>query len=177
MVNRRSIDIPTFLCNYLPMKNIIGICIVGCLLVAGCANPENEGQQVPFQTVENASVSPSQLAGGIYVLRSTTEWSDFWSILKASYFPQPALPLINFSENAVVAVIDSSRTTGGYSITITRMLTSTAGLVVHAVHQSPGPDCVVTQALDQPYHLVTTPVFTGEATLSLTETVLHCATP
>jgi hypothetical protein len=146
-------------------------------MVTGCDNPDNDGQNVPFQTLEKGSVSPSQIAGGIYVLRSETEWSNFWTVLKASYFPQPALPSVDFSEHAIIAVVDSSRTTGGYSITITHILTSAAGREVLAVHQSPGPDCLVTQALDQSYHLVTTPVFSGEATLFLTETILSCATP
>jgi hypothetical protein len=157
-------------------ETIIGFCIISCLLVAGCANSEN-GQQVAFQTVEKASVSPSPLTGGIYVLRTVTEWSDFWSILKTSYIPQPPLPLVDFSEQVVIAVVDSSRTTGGHSITITHLQTSADGVAVQAVHQSPGLNCVVTQALDQPYHIVATPVFSGKATLQLTETVNNCSTP
>jgi hypothetical protein len=155
-------------------KTIIGFCIVGCLLVASCSNSDNGQQQVSFQTVEKASVSPSQITSGIYILRTVTEWSDFWSLLKTSNFPQPPLPSVNFSENVVIAVVDSSRPTGGYSITITRLQTSAAGVVVQAVHQSPGPGCLVTQSFEQPYHIVTTPVFSGEATLNLTETVLTC---
>jgi len=154
---------------------IIGFCIAGCLMVVSCANLDPEQRQVPFQTVENASVSPSQVTSGIHVLRTETEWSSFWSVLKASYSPSPPVPSVNFAENAVIAVVDSSHSTGGYSITITHVEMSATGVVVEAVHQSPGTGCLVTQAFDQPYHIVTTPVFTGEAILNLTETVQNCA--
>jgi hypothetical protein len=159
-------------------KETLGYCcLVGCLLFASCAKSNNEPQQVLFQTVENASESHTQITNGIHVLRSVTEWSDFWSILKTSYIPQPPLPSVNFSEKVVIAVVDSSRATGGYSITITRVQISAAGLVIQAVHQSPGPACLVTQAPSQPYHIVTAPAFSGEATLWLTETVLDCSPP
>jgi hypothetical protein len=90
-------------------ETIIGVCIAGCLLIVSCANVDPEQQQVPFQTVEDASVSPSQITSGIHVLRTETEWSGFWSVLKASYFPQPPIPSVNFTENVVIAVVDSSR--------------------------------------------------------------------
>jgi hypothetical protein len=158
-------------------KTIMSFCIVGSLFIAGCASSDTEQQQMPFQTVEQRGVSPTPLTSGIYVLRTATEWSDFWSVLKASIIPQPPLPVVDFSENVVIAVVDHSRSTGGHSITITYVLTSAAGIVVQAVHQSPGQGCLVTQALDQPYHIVTAPVFSGEATLTVTETVLNCSTP
>jgi hypothetical protein len=158
-------------------KTIMRFCIVGGLFVTGCASSDTDQQQMPFQTVEQGHVSPTQQASGIYVLRTATEWSSFWSVLKTSIIPQPPLPLVDFSENVVIAVVDYSRSTGGYSITITHVLTSAASIAVQAVHQSPGQGCLVTQALDQPYHIVTTPVFSGEATLNLTETVLNCSTP
>jgi hypothetical protein len=158
-------------------KTIMSFCIAGSLFIAGCASSDTEQQQMPFQTVEQRGVSPTQLTSGIYVLRTATEWSDFWSVLKASIIPQPPLPIVNFSENVVIAVVDHSRSTGGHSITITYLLKSAAGIVVQAVHQSPGQDCLVTQATDQPYHIVTTSVFSGEATLNVTETVLNCSTP
>ncbi len=134
-------------------------------------------EQVPLQTVEQASVSPSQIAGGVHVLRSTKAWSSFWSMLKASLVQQPPLPAVNFPDNTVIAVVDAGRPTGGYSITITDIRRSPTGVAVHAVHRSPGPGCIVTQATEQPYHIVTVPAFSGEATLNLTETVESCSTP
>ena len=83
---------------------------------------------------------------------------------------------MNFSENVVIAVVDSSHSTGGYSITITQVETSAAGIAVQAEHQSPGPGCLVTQAPTQSYDIITVPIFSGEATLNLTETVLDCST-
>ena len=131
-------------------------------------------EQVPFQTVEKAAAPSSQVTGGIHVLRLTTEWSNFWSILKESSIPRPPLPSINFNENTAIAVVDSLRPTGGYAITITDIQKSATGVVVHAVHQSPGPDCVSAQSFTKPYNIVMTPKFSGEATLNLTETVYAC---
>lgn len=148
------------------------------LILVSCNNSksdqQNEVPSLPFQTVENASVSPSQVTAGQYVLRSTSEWSNFWSLLKSSYVPQPQLPSVNFSDNVVLAVVDSPRATGGYSITITSVQTSSTGVIVRAVHQSPGQNCMVTEAFEQPYDIITAPVFSGEAILNLTETIQNC---
>ncbi|OGW36405.1 MAG: hypothetical protein A2X58_06635 [Nitrospirae bacterium GWC2_56_14] len=161
-----------------PKEVIAGFFIAGFLLITSCADSEI-GQPVAFQTVDQDSVfvSGMTVTAGIYVVRTPTEWSDFWSAVKASYYPEPPLPPVNFSEKVVIAVVDSVQPTGGYSITITHLLKSATGVEVHAVHQSPGPDCAVTQAIEQPGHIVSTPVFSGEATLIVTETVHNCSTP
>jgi hypothetical protein len=161
-----------------PKEVIIGFFIAAFLLITGCADSEI-GQPVPFQTVDQGSVfvSGMTVTAGIYVVRTEAKWSEFWSAVKASYYPEPPLPPVNFSEKVVIAVVDSVQTTGGYSITITHLQKSATGVEVHAVHQSPGADCVVTQAIEQPGHIISTPVFSGEAALTITETVENCSTP
>jgi len=160
-------------------KTTLYLCIIFSFFLASCSN-SNSGQQnevpsLPFQTVESANIYPSQVTGGLYIIRSISEWSNFWSVLKASYTPQPPLPSVNFTENVVISVVDSPRPTGGYSITITSVQTSSTGAIVQAVHQSPGQNCMVTQAFTQSDHIITAPTFSGEATLNLTEIVQDCA--
>jgi hypothetical protein len=41
--------------------------------------------------------------------------------------------------------------------------TSTTGIMIQAVHLSPGQICMVTEAFSQPYHIITVPFFSGEA--------------
>ncbi len=161
-------------------KVIHSLCIFCCFMVMSCSNSHTSQQQdgqpsIPFQTIEKGSVPYSQLTSGIYALHTSSDWSNFWNTLKVAYVPQPSAPFVNFKDNTIIAVVDVLRATGGYSVTITSVQTTTAGDMVQAVHQSPGQSCAVTQAFNQSYHIISVPTFTGVAALTLTESVQDCS--
>lgn len=132
-------------------------------------------QQRPFSSVRKGQVAPNgnntvQLA----VIRNEADWASFWDLLYANHSPKPALPPIDFTGDVVVALVDRERPTGGYSVTITDIRAAASGITVSASQVSPGPACVVTQAFTQPFHIVTTPVFSGAATLGLSHSINNC---
>ena len=155
------------------------VCTVCAVNIAGCGD-SGGSQTLTFQTVEKASThfgSNSPIAEGVYVIRTNPDWSLFWSNINAYLLVTPPLPLVDFNQNTIIALVDANRSTGGYSITVTGVRTTVDGVAVEAVQQSPGAFCAVDQAFEQPYHIIKIPDFSGGASLNLHRTVLECPTP
>lgn len=154
---------------------ISGLFMVGGLFLLGCGNSDNTQQQIPFNTLQKGEVSPhDNNPTQVSVIRNEAEWANFWNQLYTNYLPKPTLPSVDFSKSVVVLVVDTPRSSGGYSLTITNIQPTSSGVTVNASQVSPGQSCIVTAALTQPFHIVTTPIFSGVATLELSQSVFNC---
>ncbi len=162
------------------MKNTMryigsALCLV-MISACGSNTSQSGNHQVAFQTIEQVSVTPKPNnpinTPTVYVLRSPTEWTEFWNVFALTM--PTSMPTIDFSQNQFIAVVDGIQSTGGHSIAITGVQSNSTGVVVSAVETSPGQGCVTTQVLNQPVHVITTPTFSGGATLSLTLNVSTC---
>jgi len=155
---------------------ILSLFIVGGLSLLECGNSGNAQQLVQFKTLQKGAIlsphdnNPIQVS----VIRNEMEWVDFWNLLYANYSPKPALPLVNFSESVILSVVDTPRPSGGHSITITDIQPTSSGVKVSASQVSPGQSCISITAVTQPFHFVTTPIFSGGATLELSQSVFNC---
>jgi hypothetical protein len=131
-------------------------------VVAACMEPADE---LPFEgdatddakadaatltfTDVAADISSSRLAdGGTYVLRSKSAWKH------AMGTTAPAS--VDFSTEWVVFYGAGVRNTGGYTAKVTGLSYSASkrSLIVSTHESSPDADCIVTQALTSPHHVV-----------------------
>jgi hypothetical protein len=92
-------------------------------------------------------------------------------------------PTVDFTQQMVVGVWLGTRPTGGYSVTITgahiqQILgapNTGSGVSVQAVEQIPGaPNCVTTQALTQPFHIIRMARAVDGSMINLTQNVINC---
>jgi hypothetical protein len=83
------------------------------------------------------------------VIRDDSSYARFWSSLGAGQRPS-----VDFSRDVVIAVAAGQQATGGHGIAVERVTRADQGLAVEVVQSSPGPGCVVTQALTQPVDVV-----------------------
>lgn len=156
------------------LASLVSVLVMVAGLLSGCGDASST-QQPGFSSVAKGTGLPSgNTLPHLSVIRTEADWASFWDQLHASQSPKPALPPVNFAENVIVALVDEVRATGGYTVTITDIQRSPSGIVVVASHLSPGPACAVTAAFTQPFHLVMTPVFSGEASLQLSQSVSNC---
>ncbi len=92
---------------------------------------------------------------GLFVIRTREELERFWTKHAAIFFPQPPLPEIDFSQDMLIAVVDTVEPSGGYALCI-EALTAAGGEVSVEVRKiRPGPDDIVTDSLTVPYHIIT----------------------
>ena len=66
----------------------------------------------------------------------------------------PELTAVNFTTDLMFAVFQDQCVTGGYMTTITRIALASNSYVVCVDELNPGPGCIVTHALTEPYHIV-----------------------
>lgn len=104
-----------------------------------------------------------RVAGGNYcgieqgkniVINRKEEWNALWKKLHHGFYPQPALPDIDFSRETILAVFMGTRSTGGYSIEISNIKEHEGKITAIIETESPEPGEMVTMALSQPYHIV-----------------------
>lgn len=95
--------------------------------------------------------------GGALLISSAPELQAFWDLHMAGVTGAPPPPVVDWSQDVVVAVFAGLRLTSGYSIEITDLSLGATDLHVTTVETKPGPGCGVFFKHSQPFQLVTTP--------------------
>jgi len=108
---------------------------------------------VPLKTIAKGFRSgirePSQIA-----VRSQSEWQKLWrQHTSTSTVPAP-LPVVDFDKEIVAAVFLGEKPTGGYGVEISSAEVADRALTVFVRETSPKPGAMVTQAINQPFHIV-----------------------
>ncbi len=112
-----------------------------------------EEEQMEFSTV-GIGYSSGHTSPAYYVIQDTETWSGVWNQhVQFMVYPAPP-PEINFSKYTVIAVFMGEVRTGGYAIRVYDIVDAGASMIVKVEKTEPGPRCIVTQALTQPYHIV-----------------------
>ncbi len=120
----------------------------------GIPTPPVNGSPMAFETIDIGD--QSGVAGGAQIFRIETqaEWDDFWSRHQGNVIPPPPAPSVDFSQEMVIAAVDKTEPSGGYRFEITGIEEIEGRLVVRVSKTIPGPDCIVTAVITQPFHLV-----------------------
>jgi hypothetical protein len=141
------------------------ITVVFCLFIlAGCESSVLDGSQfenffkdaepITIATIATGSYANNSVAGQHLVIRDQTAFEEFWNKLYANREPMPALPDIDFDKKMILGAVSETKPTGGYSVRLTKAGIRHGQLGVKVEKGIPGSDCVTTQALSTPYHLV-----------------------
>lgn len=127
------------------------------------------GKEVTFKTLaEGANSGVSQR--GSYIIEDEKSWNDLW--FKASL--QEIAPRVDFSNNMVVAIFQGAKPTGGYSISVNNVIEGDSSVMVFVKEVSPGPNCMVTMAFTQPYHMIMLPKTDKEAIFNIDGVTNDC---
>lgn len=88
-------------------------------MVQELAGVPRGAMRTEFRPIDGASTEFSRLMDGRrLVIRGSTEWETFWNDLHRHVTPIPALPVIDFGLQTVIAAAMGSRPSGGHSIRI-----------------------------------------------------------
>lgn len=84
-----------------------------------------------------------------------------FSKINSTREPGLSIPEIDFSESSVLFLAMGQRTTGGYTISVDRIVTEDNNWVVFVKKKGPGPTDFVTDVITTPYILVSIPKTTA----------------
>ena len=111
---------------------------------------------VAFTTVHRGSDSQIESSRNVSI-RSSSEWTALWK----EHAPGTPATKVDFTRDMVVGVFLGTRPTAGYGVTVARVETQDADLVVTYLEAQPKPGELLTQALTSPVHLVRVPQHKG----------------
>lgn len=84
-----------------------------------------------------------------YLITSTNELEKLWKMINAG----GKMPTVDFSQNYIAAVFAGQKMTGGYAISVTKVIDA-QGRMVTVTLTSPGSACIVTQSTTAPYQII-----------------------
>lgn len=144
-------------------------CTVAVCACAACSPPPRgpeTGNRIDFTPLSPDVASP--YSGGLTtpsyrIVRSPEEWAALWRELEprtsreqGQLLPNP-VPQIDFGQHAVIVAAMGSRRTGGYSIEVSSLQESADRIVATVMEQTPGTNCLTTQAVTYPIAIVVVP--------------------
>ncbi len=107
-------------------------------------------------------------------LATQAKWEEFWSRHQGNVLPAPGVPAVDFSQEMVIAVVDKQESSGGFGFEITGIEEVEGRLVVRVSKTIPGPDCIVTAVITQPFHVVRMAKSDLEPELLISEETYSC---
>ena len=87
-----------------------------------------------------------------FVIKNEQEYLELQSKFKELRNAQ-----VNFSTDYIIAVFQGQKNTGGYGISINKIVDEGESMAVYVQESSPGGGCMVTMALTSPYSIVKIP--------------------
>ncbi len=134
-----------------------------------------DGSSLTFESIEVGQRSGVSGSGPqLFKIETQAQWEEFWSQHQASVIPAPDLPQVDFSRQMVIAVVDQDEPSGGFSFEITGIEDEGGRLAVRVRKDVPGPDCVVTAVITQPFHIVRTVQSDLQPELAISEETYSC---
>ena len=132
----------------------------------------------PAKVFETIDFGDQSGVGGegpqVFKLDTQAGWEELWSRHQANVSPAPGVPDVDFSREMVIAAVDQTEPSGGYRFEITGIEEVEGRLVVRVSKTIPGPDCIVTAVITQPFHLVRMAKSNLEPELVLSEETYRC---
>jgi hypothetical protein len=124
--------------------------LAGSTAVQGCADVPEAGENKAFAEISAGHRSRVESK----MLRVIDNRSDFESIYYADATVSEKPLSIDFDQSLVIGAFMGMQTTGGHGIAIDSVATHSDHVEVAVRSIIPGADCITTQAITYPYHLV-----------------------
>ena len=141
------------------------VCLAVVALTVSCNSaslpptPSDLGSRVTAQQPERPASLQRFSYSGIneakrMVISDPATWATVWAQLTQHVSPAPELPAVDFGANRLILVAMGTRPSGGYEIRVDSLVEFENGSLVFVTSESPGSDCVTTQALTAPVDIV-----------------------
>jgi hypothetical protein len=108
------------------------------------------------------------------VLHDAAAYAALWTLHAAHEDPPAVAPVVDFAKDTVAAVFAGSQPNGGVTLTATDLKREGAGWRLRLELRKPGPDCIVTQVMTQPWALVRIPGSSQTVSVDIRETERSC---
>lgn len=148
-----------------------------CALLSACA-PAEQSNQTGEGNMSNDHEIRELAQGGqsresaerMMIVRDPEAFERIWALTRQ----QGEVPAVDFDQEMVIAAFMGERRTGGYSIHVEELRQEGDVLRVHVRMESPGENCMTTQAITRPFQLVRVPRLEGEVQFATRQQTVDC---
>ncbi|MEA4880305.1 MAG: protease complex subunit PrcB family protein [Synergistaceae bacterium] len=88
---------------------------------------------------------------------SEEQWEKLWGEINGNVLPLPPTPFVDFDKSTLAAIFQGLQRSGGYSISVERVIEGKDRIAVRVREVEPGPRNIVTMALSSPWEVVAFP--------------------
>ena len=104
-------------------------------------------------------------------IKTQEQWTDLWRQM----FPGQETPsYVDFEQSMLISVFMGEQPSGGYDISVTKIIETRDALKVYVEEVSPGVNCIVTLALTHPYQIVKLDYFNKPTIFEFNNKVKSC---
>ncbi|MGE5541256.1 MAG: protease complex subunit PrcB family protein [Bacillota bacterium] len=162
------------------MRNVLivgGVCVLAVIIGAwlflthpatrllvppGVDTPQaSESREVKFKVLDQGMNAKEITSRKNYAIYDASELADFWK--KVHGDDGAPVPTVDFSKNYVIAVFAGTEPTGGYTISVDKIIDTGNTRSVSVVIGEPGAECTVIEEITSPYQLVVVPFSDAQA--------------
>jgi len=96
------------------------------------------------------------------VINKKEDWENLWKEVHSLTLPPPPVPDIDFSKYTVLATFSGQKPTGGYGVSIPKVVKKDKEILVFVENKEPSRDAMIIQAITAPYCMVVVPKIEDE---------------
>ncbi len=143
------------------MKRIIqtGVLLTILTMFSACNSDSQDDNEIIYEELNLIVLHEGNyLSSGDFTSKTTKNirsQENYESLLPT--YSQDSPELLNFTEGSALLVDMGQKNTGGYTIGVTSAIENNNHIQVNILLSEPGANCVVTQALTNPYQIVWIP--------------------
>lgn len=156
------------------MKTHKAACLMA-LLASLCASPAQAEHTLSFLVMEqgvHSGISTQRFE----TIRDPASLQALWKFHRAGLPTAPAVPEVDFSKEMLIAAFAGQKSSGGYQLNITGLERRGKQTEVSLSLTQPGPDCIVAEALTQPYVIAKLSKTKGPVSFKLSRKTFSCVT-
>ncbi len=124
------------------------------------AQTGQENEMKILQTFKGAFSGVTQAKS--LVINKKEDWENLWKEVHSLTIPPPPLPDIDFTKHTVLAAFMGQKPTGGYTISISKVIKKDKEILVYLESKEPPRDAMTIQSLTAPYCMVVVPKIEDE---------------
>lgn len=137
----------------------VGVLLIIFSVISACnPNSQDNTNSVPEELNVIVIHEGNNLSNGNFTSKSTKNIrsQENYESLLLTYSQAPP-EILNFSEGSILLVDMGQKSTGGYKIGVTSTIKQNNQIQVNVLLSEPGTNCMVTQALTNPFQFVWIP--------------------
>lgn len=139
---------------------------------AGCSTQGNDEKKLPMEIILDGTYSAIEEKREV-LLTNNEDYQKLMTEVYKNLDQMPRIPVVDFNKNSVIAAFIGTRSNGGYMVAIDS-ITEGKSLTVNITETTPGPNCMVTEAITRPFSLVKIPKTDAKPVFKTKQIVKDC---